>query len=162
MQKQKFRQFEVRQGAYQKYTNITEDVQKVIDEWDIANGHVHVMVMHTTCTLLIQEAESWMINADLFRVLEELASAEGHYRHDDLSVRTENLDPNRQERKNGFAHVRAMLVGKPEYTIPVQDGKLFLGRWQRILLLDFDTRERIQSRTVTVSMIENPKFTGEG
>lgn len=150
------KQFIVRQGAYRKYENITPEVQKVIDEWNIANGHVHVMVMHTTCSLVIQEDEPCLINSDLFRILEKLAPVEGHYQHDDFSVRTQNLDSKRKERKNGFAHMRALLIGKPEYTIPVRDGKLALGRWQQILFLDFDTRERIQPRTVTVSMIEGP------
>ena len=51
---------------------------------------------------------------------------------------------------NGHAHVRASSLG-PSLTVPVVDGKLTLGTWQQIVLIDFDTRER--ERTVVVQLL---------
>lgn len=51
---------------------------------------------------------------------------------------------------NGFAHVRAALLG-PSLTIPVSGGKMLLGTWQQIVLIDFDNRPR--EREVLVQMV---------
>lgn len=146
--------FPVRQEVNQKYLNITEKVQSAVDEFRITAGHIHVMVMHTTCALALQEDEPCLIN-DLFAALYAFAHPAAHYAHDS-SARTKNLDPDRKERRNGYAHLWALWMNRQELTIPVRDGKLFLGRWQQILFFDFDTQERIQRRTITVSVIGSP------
>jgi len=51
---------------------------------------------------------------------------------------------------NGFSHLRAALVG-PDITVPVVSGKLMLGTWQQIVLLDFDNRSRKREIIVQVS-----------
>ncbi len=51
---------------------------------------------------------------------------------------------------NGSAHVRATLLG-PSITVPFKDGKLLLGTWQQIVILDFDTRPR--NREVVIQVI---------
>ena len=68
--------------------------------------------------------------ADLNRLLEMVAPRETDYRH--------HL---RWGDDNGSSHVRAALLG-PSLTVPFTDGKLMLGTWQQIMLLECDTRPR--------------------
>jgi secondary thiamine-phosphate synthase enzyme len=53
---------------------------------------------------------------------------------------------------NGYAHIRATLM-KPGLAIPIEDGKLVLGTWQQIILIDFDNRER--ERKVMVKIVSS-------
>ena len=71
--------------------------------------------------------------------VERLIPARGDYEHNRL-----NHD------SNSHAHQRASLIG-PSETIPVVDGRLTLGTWQQVVLIDFDDRPR--RRTVTVQVI---------
>jgi len=97
---------------------------------------------HTTCAVLINERERGFIE-DFREFLEELVPADRPYRHDDLSVRTENLDEDPHDVPNGWAHVRHSLLGSASQAIPVAEGRLLLGRWQRIFLVELDRgRER--------------------
>jgi secondary thiamine-phosphate synthase enzyme len=73
-------------------------------------------------------------------LLDRAAAADAGYRHDDLAVRTVNLTPD--ERRNGHAHCRALLLGSA-VAINVAEGRLQLGRWQRVFLVELDgPRER--------------------
>ncbi len=76
---------------------------------------------------------------DLTEALERLIPAEGAYAHNRLNHDT-----------NAHAHMRAAIVG-PSETIPVVQGRLALGTWQQVVLLDFDDRPR--ERTVGVQVV---------
>jgi secondary thiamine-phosphate synthase enzyme len=76
---------------------------------------------------------------DLAAALERLVPREGDYRHNELNADT-----------NAHAHIRAAIVG-PSETIPVRGGRLALGTWQQIVLVDFDDRPR--QRTVVVHVL---------
>jgi secondary thiamine-phosphate synthase enzyme len=106
----------------------------------ISSGLLHVFTRHTTTGLLINEAEPLLLD-DLTARLERWAPATDAYRHDDFSRRVVNVGPG--ERINGHAHCRAALFRSSE-SVPVVGGALCLGRWQRVLLAEFDgpqTRE---------------------
>jgi thiamine phosphate synthase YjbQ (UPF0047 family) len=66
-----------------------------------------------------------------------LVPDEGYYAHDDHERRTQNLDES-HERRNGPAHVKAMLLSASSHAIPVADGEAMLGRWQRLILFEMD------------------------
>ena len=67
--------------------------------------------------------------------------ADSYYEHDDHELRTENLQED--EFINGHAHCRQMMTGTASVTIPVVDGEVLLGTWQRVLFVEFDqARER--------------------
>jgi secondary thiamine-phosphate synthase enzyme len=70
----------------------------------------------------------------------------GPYEHDDFGRRTVNLTPD--ERSNGHAHCRAALLRTSE-SVPIVDGALTLGRWQRVFLVEFDGPRR---REVAVAL----------
>src|SRR5690606_11493626 len=101
-------------------------------------GLLHVQTRHTTTGLVINEREPLLL-ADIDERLELWAPAGASYGHDDASRRTVNLVPG--ERRNGHAHCRAMLFRVSE-TIHVLDGRLALGRWQRVMFVELDGPQR--------------------
>ena len=106
----------------------------------LSTGVLHVFTRHTTTGLLINEAEPLLLE-DLAERLDRWAPRCDAYRHDDVSRRVVNVGPD--ERVNGHAHCRAALLRSSE-SVPVVGGALCLGRWQRVLLAEFDgpqTRE---------------------
>ena len=75
--------------------------------------------------------------ADFRRHLTELDPHEGiYYAHDDFDIRTQNM--NEDERKNGHAHVKAMMLSATSHAIPVVAGEPGFGRWQRLIFLELD------------------------
>ena len=68
-------------------------------------------------------------------------AGDGYYAHDDWDRRTENICPEDMETGNGHSHCMAMLLGPAGESVPVRDGELALGTWQRVLFLELD-RER--------------------
>jgi secondary thiamine-phosphate synthase enzyme len=68
-------------------------------------------------------------------MLERLSAAAGIYQHNDLTRRVGEMEPD--ECANGHAHCQHLLLGGSE-NIPIADGRMELGRWQRIFLLELD------------------------
>lgn len=101
----------------------------------IAEGALLTYCAHTTCSILINEWETGALE-DLKVKLDELFPEDSYYAHDDLTRRTENLVPD--ERKNGHSHVAQMIMGQASQLVPISGGRLLLGRWQRIFLVELD------------------------
>jgi secondary thiamine-phosphate synthase enzyme len=97
-------------------------------------GFVNVQTLHTTTALVVNELEPLLLS-DFATLLEHTAPREAGYRHDDLAARRVNVAPG--ERINGHAHCQALLLGL-SVCLNVTDGKLLLGRWQRVLLVELD------------------------
>lgn len=114
--------------------DITRKVQSAVGNSGIKNGICLVYVPHTTVGLLINENEPGL-HTDLVRWLNQLVPEQGSYRHPD---------------GNAHAHIKASLVGTSKY-FAIDDGRLLLGTWQSIFLLEFDGP---RSRKVFVKMVE--------
>jgi secondary thiamine-phosphate synthase enzyme len=118
------------------FLDLTDDLRRAVKDAGITEGLVVAFCAHTTCALLINEWEDGALD-DFRRHLTELVPHEGaYYRHDDFELRTQNLHPD--ERKNGHAHVKAMLLSATSHAIPVADGEPSLGTWQRLLFFEMD------------------------
>jgi thiamine phosphate synthase YjbQ (UPF0047 family) len=78
---------------------------------------------------------------DFSVLLRRLVPTEHYYAHDDWDRRTENLSDDEMAISNGHSHCMSMLMGPAGESIPVRDGVLCLGQWQRVLFLELD-RER--------------------
>jgi secondary thiamine-phosphate synthase enzyme len=116
--------------------DLTEELQRAIKDAGVTDGAAIAFCEHTTCALLINEWEAGALE-DFRRYLSELVPHEGvYYAHDDFDVRTQNM--HEDERKNGHAHVKAMLLSATSHAIPVAAGEPSLGRWQRLILLELD------------------------
>jgi secondary thiamine-phosphate synthase enzyme len=129
-----------------EFADITERVAECVRFSGIRDGFVNVQTRHTTTAILVGEHEPLLIE-DLKRTLESLAPHKGTYRHDDFSVRTVNMCPD--EEKNGHSHCKALFLRSSE-CLNIVDGKMHLGQWQRIFLIELD---RARSRTVSVMVV---------
>lgn len=136
----------VRTTSAQQVVDITHPVERAVvaaaGRGDISDGVALVFCPHTSCGLALNENEVGF-HADLDAVLEEIAPLGRAWAHDDLDRRTQNLTPGVPERANGWSHVRVVLATAPSLTLPVTAGRLDIGRWQRVLLVELDgPRER--------------------
>ena len=104
------------------------------------DGIACVYSPHTTCCVRVNEFESGFLE-DFANLLKRLVPSETYYAHDDWDRRTENICPEDMDFGNGHSHCMAMLLGTAGESIPVRDGELCLGTWQRVLFLELD-RER--------------------
>ena len=109
--------------------DLTEGVQSVIESSGVESGTASVFVPGSTAAVTAMEYEPGGVN-DLKAALERLIPAAGDYEHNRLNNDT-----------NSHAHIRAAIVG-PSETVPVRDGRLELGTWQQLVLIDFDDRPR--------------------
>jgi secondary thiamine-phosphate synthase enzyme len=113
--------------------NLTEGVEAVVRQSGVAAGVVCVFVTGSTAAVTTMEHEPGGV-ADLRATLERLVPAAppggGDYAHNAL-----NHDD------NAHAHLRASLVG-PSESVPLVGGRLVLGTWQQLVLIDFDDRPR--------------------
>ena len=121
-------------------TDITEEVCEAVRESGIEQGIACIYSPHTTCCVRVNEFESGFVE-DFADLLRRLVPRETYYAHDDWARRTENICPEDMEVGNGHAHCMSMLLGSAGESIPVRDGELGLGTWQRVLFVELD-RER--------------------
>ena len=109
--------------------DLTSKVSKEVGQSEVKNGVVFLFVPGSTGALSTIEFESGVIN-DLKKAIERIAPEGIYYEHNE-----------RWGDGNGYSHVRAALLG-PSLHIPIISGKMALGTWQQIVLLDFDNRPR--------------------
>lgn len=124
------------------FVDLTEPLTRVLAEAGVETGVVNVQTTHTTTAVIVNEAEPLLLD-DFRDLLERAAPREGVYRHDDLARRH---DVPADEPRNGHAHCRALQL-PTSALLNVVAGRLALGRWQRVFLLDLDGP---RTRDVTV------------
>ena len=136
---------ELRSEGRTQFIDLTSWVRQCLQKSGVDRGVAIVRVLHTTAAVVINENEPLLLE-DLKAMLERLAPEDGRYAHDDFPRRAGDLEPD--ERRNGHAHARAVLLGDSK-SIGVLEGGLDLGRWQSILLVELDgPRPRSVSLTV--------------
>ena len=118
--------------------NITADVQRIVAAGPVADGLVTAFVRGSTAAITTMEFEPGGV-ADLRDLLDRLIPVHGDYEHNRLNHDT-----------NSHAHQRASLIGASEQ-VPMVAGRLALGTWQQLVLIDFDDRPR--DRTVVVQVV---------
>ena len=114
--------------------DITDDVVAFSGEFGSWHGIANIFSRHTTAAVRIQEDEPLLLD-DLRDFLVRLAPVNAAYGHNDFRVRTEHMHPD--ERPNGHSHCLHLLLGASA-SVPVVDGVLQLGTWQRIFLVELD------------------------
>ena len=118
--------------------DITAQVQQAVAEGPVADGLVTAFVRGSTAAITTMEFEPGGV-ADLRDRLDRLIPVEGDYEHNRLNHDT-----------NSHAHQRASLIGASEQ-VPLVGGRLALGTWQQLVLIDFDDHPR--DRTVVVQIV---------
>lgn len=117
-----------------EFIDLTDQIEALAAEAGIQAGLVNIQSLHTTTSIVVNEHEPLLLT-DFAALLAEAAPRHAAYRHDDMSARTVNLAPG--ERPNGHAHCRALLLGSSAL-LNLAEGRLQLGRWQRIFLVELD------------------------
>ena len=120
--------------------DLTDRLSLLLQKQKIKNGHMLVFVPGSTAALTTIEYEPGL-KKDFTLLMERLIPRNARYYHEET-----------WNDGNGHSHVRASLLG-PSLTVPFGDGKLLLGTWQQIILVDYDNRPRSRSLVV--------QFTGE-
>lgn len=118
--------------------DLTPQISREVKESSVLNGAVTVFVPGSTAAITTIEFESGVIN-DLRKAIDRMAPEDVYYEHNE-----------RWGDGNGYAHVRAAMIG-PSLHIPIVEGKMTLGTWQQIVLLDFDNRPRSRRIVVQIS-----------
>ena len=114
--------------------DVTPQVEDAVRESSIEAGTALIFSRHTTAAIVINEAEPGLLQ-DMERMLERLAPRAIEYAHNAMARTIPN------EPENGHAHSRHLLLGASE-TVPVVDGRLHLGTWQRVFLAELDGPRR--------------------
>jgi secondary thiamine-phosphate synthase enzyme len=118
--------------------DLTDGVESVIAASGVERGSTSVFVPGSTAAVTLMEFEPGGVH-DLQALLDRLIPVHGDYEHNHLNHDT-----------NSHAHQRASIVGASE-VVPVEGGRLALGTWQQLVLIDFDDRAR--ERTVVIQVV---------
>jgi secondary thiamine-phosphate synthase enzyme len=118
--------------------DLSPRLETCLNESEMQNGSMTVFVSGSTAGVTTVEFEPGLLK-DLPEAFEKIAPEGRRYHHDDT-----------WHDGNGHAHVRASLLG-PSLTVPFADGKLLLGTWQQVVLIDFDNRS--SRREIVVQMV---------
>jgi len=118
--------------------DVTGQVQAAVDGAGVGDGQASAFVRGSTAAITTMEYEPGGVQ-DLRAMLERLIPARGDYEHNRLNHDT-----------NSHAHQRASVIG-PSETVPISGGRLALGTWQQLVLIDFDDRPR--QRTVVLQIL---------
>lgn len=128
------RNFTVKSSRREQLLDISHEVQRIVDESNVKEGICLIFVPHTTAAITINEGTDSSVVVDLLGKLSDLIPRDQNYRH---------LEG------NADAHIKATLVGS-SLALPINDGKLTLGTWQRIFFCEFDGP---RVRTVLVQIL---------
>ena len=118
--------------------NITPQVSRAVEQAGVRQGVAHLFVAGSTAALTAIEFEPGALQ-DLKRALDQIAPMNAEYAHNAA-----------WGDGNGYAHLRAALL-KPSLCVPIQGGRLTLGTWQQIVLIDFDNRPRQRKILVMIT-----------
>lgn len=138
--------FRVETTRAPEFIDVTEVVAEMLEDSGLDSGIAVVISQHTTASIKLNENEPELLR-DMEAFLCGIAPPDQYYRHNDFTIRTTNVEED--ECPNAHSHCQHLLLNASE-SIPVANGRLLLGRWQRIFLVELD---RPRPRTVIVSFI---------
>jgi secondary thiamine-phosphate synthase enzyme len=132
--------------AAPEFIDITDEVQRIVADSGVRFGQATVFSCHTTAAIRVNENEPLLLQ-DMGRILHEIAPLHADYEHNDFTRRTVNMEED--ECANGHAHCQHLFLSTSE-TVPVLEGRMTLGQWQRIFLVELD---RPRERKVLVNIV---------
>ena len=117
--------------------DITDEVARLVEESSAGDGLAVIFVVGSTAAITTIEYEQGVIS-DLKNTLEQIAPEDFDYLHH-----------KKWGDSNGAAHIKSAIIGT-DLSVPIENGKLTLGTWQQIVLIDFDEKERKREVIVRV------------
>jgi secondary thiamine-phosphate synthase enzyme len=128
--------FELETRAARECLDLTDRVREIVKRAGVGAGLCQVMVLHSTASIVVNEFDDPNIGKDVLAALDRAVPEHAGWLHDRID-------------DNAHAHIKATLLG-PSELVPVADGDLVLGTWQRILLVELDGPRR---RRVSVTLL---------
>ena len=128
--------FTVETQAAKQSLDVTDEVRGVLERSGLRDGLCHVMVLHSTAAIVVNETDDPNIGTDIVSALDRAVPDHAGYLHDRID-------------DNAHSHIKAALLG-PSETLAVRGGELVLGTWQRVILLEFDGPRK---RRVSVTLL---------
>jgi secondary thiamine-phosphate synthase enzyme len=116
--------FSIQTERPEQAIDITERVKDLVKRSPVETGSCHVMVLHSTAAIVVNETADPNIGQDVIDALGAAIPTRNDWLHDKID-------------DNAHSHVKASILG-PSEVIPVENGELLLGTWQGIWLFDFD------------------------
>ena len=116
-------EFHIRTTAKRQMIDLTARVADIVAETRVDEGLCNVYVTHATAAIVVNENDDPNVCVDVLDLLDRLIPA-GVWRHDKVDG-------------NAASHIQATILG-PSETIPVRGGRLLLGRWQALMLVELD------------------------
>ena len=107
-----------------EHLDVTERVREVVKRSGIRHGLCHVMALHSTAAVVVNETDDPNIGTDVATALDRAVPRHARWLHDRIDA-------------NAHSHIKAALLG-PSESVPIRDGDLLLGTWQRLILMEFD------------------------
>ncbi len=104
--------------------DVTDSVREVLRRAGLGEGLCHVMVLHSTAAIVVNETDDPNIGSDIVAALDRAIPDHAGWLHDRID-------------DNAHSHIKAAILG-PAETLAVSGGDLVLGTWQRIILMEFD------------------------
>ena len=121
--------FKIKTRGFNDVIDITDRVSEIVGKSKIEDGICLISCPGSTVGLTTIEAEPNLVE-DFKEFLEKIVPSNRSYRHDET-----------WGDKNAPSHIRSALI-KPFLAVPIESGKLILGTWQQVVLIDFDNRSR--------------------
>ncbi len=119
--------------------DVTDSVREVLRRSGLRDGLCHVMVLHSTAALVVNETDDPNIGTDIVTALDRAVPDHAGWLHDRID-------------DNAHSHIKAAILG-PAETLAVSGGDLVLGTWQRVILMEFDGPRK---RRVHVKLLPSP------
>jgi len=130
--------FKISTEGFNEIIDITDKVSEILKKSKVKDGICLISCPGSTVGLTTIEAEPNLVE-DFKEFLEKIVPSNRSYRHDET-----------WGDKNAPSHIRSALI-KPFLAVPIESGKLILGTWQQVVLIDFDNRPR--EREIIVKII---------
>ena len=132
--------------AAPEFIDLTERVVDAVGRAGVDAGVCVVYSKHTTAAIAINEKEPLLIE-DMEHFLDRIAAREAYYGHNDFTIRTMHM--HEDECPNGHSHCQHLFLGTSEH-IPIVNGRLVFGEWQRVFLIELDMA---RSREVLIQVM---------
>jgi len=109
--------------------NLSEELCDFVESTGVKDGYVQISSLHTTAGIFINEWQDALLT-DMRSMIEQIVPRELYYRHNDPEFSD-------CDRHNADSHLRNVVVGH-SLSVPVSEGKVVLGRWQSVIMAEFD------------------------
>jgi len=128
--------FTIRTSEHNQVVDITRRIEEAVRASGIDSGVCSIYTPHATGAIAVNENDDPNIGVDLVRALSQMVPEHDGWLHDRID-------------NNAAAHIKSAIVG-PSESIPVEGGRLALGRWQNVFFCEFDGPRSERRITVTI------------